>query len=419
MTLIRTSILSAISTIIKVVTGFITVKIVSVIIGPSGLALVAQVQNFVRMTSLVATGGIGTGIVKYTAEFRENEQEKKKIWSNALKLALILTFLVAITVAIFSKYLSLKLLGSTEFYFVFILFSISVIFFVLNVIFLAILNGQGEIKKLTIINIISSIIALIVSVSLVITLRIKGALIAGIISQSIVFFVTLLFILKANWFKLSMFINGLDKKIIKNLLKFSAMTVTTTVTSTGSLIFLRNYIGNNLGWDSAGYWQGVWRISETYLMLITTTLSIYYLPKLSSIKDKTELKKEIIYGYKLIMPIVIFLAILIYLSRDILIRIIFTEEFMPMSELFFFQLMGDVIKIASWLISFLLLSKAIIMPLIIVQIVFSFTFIIFGVIFINIFSLKGITIAFFTNYVLYLLTIFFISIKFYSKVLSK
>ena len=36
-------------------------------------------------------------------------------------------------------------------------------------------------------------------------------------------------------------------------------------------------------------------------MLITTSLSVYYLPKLS------EIKKEIFNGYKVIMPIVIYL----------------------------------------------------------------------------------------------------------------
>ena len=416
MTLIKTSILSAVSTIIRVVTGFIVVKVVSVYIGPSGLALVAQVQNFINMASSVASGGITTGIVKYTAEYREDIKYKKKLWSTSLKFSLILSFSVAIIVALFSKYLSQKLLGSTEFQYVFLLFSATVVLFVLNGILNAILNGQGEIKKLTVLNITGSILSLIVAVLLVVNYHLKGAMIYLIVTQSIVFFVSIFFVIKSNWFKIEMFIDKLDKENVINLLKFSLMTLTATISNMSALIFLRNYIGTNLGWDAAGYWQGVWRISETYLMLITTTLSIYYLPKLSSIQDKEELKREILHGYKVLMPLVILMAISIYIFRDLIIKIVFTEEFSPMSDLFLFQLIGDVFKIASWLISFTMLAKAMLKLLVATQIIFLSNFVLLGVIFLNLFNLIGVTIAFMVNYMLYFIAmILLFKKKFYIK----
>ncbi len=403
MTLIKTSILSAISTIIRVVTGFIVVKVVSVYIGPSGLALVAQVQNFINMASSVASGGITTGIVKYTAEYREDIEYKKKLWSTSLKFSLILSFSVAIIVALFSKYLSQKLLGSAEFQYVFLLFSATVVLFVLNGILNAILNGQGEIKKLTVLNITGSILSLIVAVLLVVNYHLKGAMIYLIVTQSIVFFVSIFFVIKSNWFKIEMFIDKLDKENVINLLKFSLMTLTATISNMSALIFLRNYIGTNLGWDAAGYWQGVWRISETYLMLITTTLSIYYLPKLSSIQDKEELKREILHGYKVLMPLVILMAVFIYIFRDLIIKIVFTEEFSPMSELFLFQLIGDIFKIASWLLGFIMVAKAMTKLFIYTEVIFVISFVLISVVLINIFGLIGITIAFMVNYLVYLL----------------
>ena len=401
MTLIKTSILSAISTIIRVVTGFIVVKVVSVYIGPSGLALVAQVQNFVNMASSVASGGITTGIVKYTAEYRDDIEYKKKLWSTSLKFSLILSFSVAVIVALFSKYLSQKLLGSTEFQYVFLLFSATVVLFVLNGILSAILNGQGEIKKLTALNITGSILSLIIAVLLVVNYHLKGALIYLIITQSIVFFVSIFFVIKSNWFKIEMFIDKLDKENVINLLKFSLMTLTATISNMSALIFLRNYIGTNLGWDAAGYWQGVWRISETYLMLITTTLSVYYLPKLSSIQDKEELKKEILHGYKVLMPLVILMAISIYVFRDLIIKIIFTEEFFPMSDLFLFQLIGDVFKIASWLLGFIMVAKAMTKLFIYTEVIFVVSFVLISVVSINMLGLIGITFAFMVNYFVY------------------
>jgi PST family polysaccharide transporter len=47
LTLIKTSILSAIATIIKVISGFVINKVIAMYVGPSGLAVVGQLQNFI------------------------------------------------------------------------------------------------------------------------------------------------------------------------------------------------------------------------------------------------------------------------------------------------------------------------------------------------------------------------------------
>lgn len=59
---------TALSTFIKLITGFITVKVVAVIIGPSGIALLGQLRNFITISNTIATGGINIGVTKYIAE---------------------------------------------------------------------------------------------------------------------------------------------------------------------------------------------------------------------------------------------------------------------------------------------------------------------------------------------------------------
>lgn len=206
------------------------------------------------------------------------------------------------------------------------------VFFVLNSLLLAILNGQKEIKKLITVNIVSSFVGLILTGSLAYYFGLYGALISYTTGQALVFFVTLGFVFKSQWFKAKLFTAKLDTAYMKKLGKYTAMAITSALTVPLSQMVVRNYIGESLSWDDAGYWEGVWRISSTYLMVVTTTLSIYYLPRLSEIKDKIELRKEIFYGYKIIMPIVVILALGIYFLRDIAILLLFTEEFMPMKD---------------------------------------------------------------------------------------
>jgi PST family polysaccharide transporter len=407
MTLIKTSVLSAISTIIRVIAGFISIKIVAVYIGPSGLALMGQFQNFIGMMSSVASAGVNSGIVKYTAEYYEDEQIKQKIWSSALKISLVLIIPMAIVIIFLADFISMKLLNTTEYGSIFIVFAITVVFFVLNGLMTSILNGQKEIKKLTLLNIVGSLFGLAVTILLVTQYELYGALLAGIVSQSIVFFVTLTFVLKSSWFKLSMFLGSMDKEYRNKLLKFSAMALVSATMIPLSHIYVRDYIGTNIGWDEAGYWQAIWRISETYLMLITTTLSIYYLPKLSSIQDKSELRAELLYGYKIILPIVIMMALGIYLFRDLIISILFTKEFSPMAELFLYQLIGDVIKIAAWLLGYIMIAKAMTRLFIFSEIFFVGSFVGFVVLFVDMYGLIGVTMAFMVNYFIYMLFLYF------------
>jgi len=98
----------------------------------------------------------------------------------------------------------------------------------------------------------------------------------------------------------------------------------------------------------------------------------------------------------------------IYIFREFAIEIAFTEKFMPMIELFKWQLIGDVIKISAWLLSYVMLAKAMTREFIYTEVFFSVSFVILSVIFIDSFGLVGITYAYSVNYFIYLLIMIFI-----------
>ena len=407
MTLIKTSILTAISTIIKVISAFVINKVIAIYVGPSGLAVVGQLQNFMSIATTFSNGAITQGVIKYTAEYKTIEQ-KQKIFSTSIVISLICSLIISLFLFGMSDYLSEKILKDSKYSNVFVVFSLTIFLFALNTILMSILNGQKEIKKYILVNIASSIFALFFTSFLIMQLNLIGALYALVVNQSVIFFVTLAFVVKSSWFKLEYFKHGVDKESLLKLSKFSLMAITSAITVPASHLIVRNYIGENLSWDDAGYWQAIWYISSMYLMVVTTSLSVYYLPRLSEIQDNSELKKEILDGYKLILPIVSTLALGIYIFREFAIEIAFTEKFMPMIELFKWQLIGDVIKISAWLLSYVMLAKAMTREFIYTEVFFSVSFVILSVIFIDRFGLVGITYAYSVNYFIYLLIMIFI-----------
>jgi len=407
MTLIKTSVLTAFSTIIKVLSGFVINKFLSIYVGPSGLALVGQLRDFVGTVLSFSNGAITSGVIKYTAQYQTIE-EKQKIFSTSIIISLVCSFIVGLLIFIFSDSLSIEILKTNEYISVFQILAFTIVLFSLNTLLQSILNGQKEIKKYILVNISSSIFSLFFTSFLVYKFHLVGALYAIVLNQSVIFFVTLGFIIKSRWFKLQYFLQGIDKESVKNLFQYSLMAITSALTVPISYIIIRNYIGENLSWDDAGYFQGIKYISDMYLMVVTTSLGVYYLPRLSEIQDTKELKQEIISGYKIIMPIVIILAFGIYIFRELAVHIAFTDKFLPMLELFKWQLIGDIIKIASWLLGYVMLAKTMTKVFIITEVLFSVLFVILSVLFIKYFGLVGVTYAFSLNYFIYLILMIFI-----------
>lgn len=407
MNLIKTSVLTGVSTVIKVIAGFIINKVIAMYIGPSGLASVGHLQNFLSIVTTFSNGAIASGVIKYTAEYTDIKQ-KQKIFSTSIVISLFCSFIISLILFGFSRYFSELILKDTQYSSVFIVFGLTVFLFALNTILMSILNGQKEIKKYVLVNIYSSLFSLLFTSFLIMQLHLMGALYALVVNQSVIFFVTLGFVVKSSWFKWEYFKQGVDKESLIKLSKYSLMAITSALTVPVSHLLIRNYIGDSLGWDEAGYWQGIWYISTTYLMVVTTSLGVYYLPRLSEITDNKELKKEIISGYKIIMPIVIILALGIYVFRELAIYIAFTDDFLPMLVLFKWQLIGDVIKIASWLLGYLMLAKAMTRIFIYTEIMFSVLFVVLSMVFIKQCGLVGVTYAFSLNYFLYLIMMIFI-----------
>jgi len=409
-TLIKTSILTAISTLIKILSGFVIVKVIAVYAGPTGLALMGQLQNFLSIVITFGQGASSTGVVKYLAEYREDEETKKRLISTAFKISLWTTLFVSLILLLGANFWSSILFDTDEYTYIIIVLAFTLVFFVLNSLFLAILNGHKEIKKFVLANMAGSLVSLFITSLLAVYYGVFGALLALTINQSIVFFVTLFFVVKSPWFQSRLFLAPIDKEYLIKLGKFALMALMTSGLLTPvSYMLVRNYIGEHLSWADAGYWQGVRKISEIYLMFITTSLSVYYLPRLSELKEKYEIRKELLYGLKIITPIVVLIATSIFLMRDWVVALLFTEDFAPMKELFLWQLIGDVIKIMWFLISYQMLAKAMTKLYIFSQIFFTLTFVILSIIFIDMYGLVGVTYAFALNY---LLSLFFVVWKF-------
>ncbi|MFC6204956.1 O-antigen translocase [Psychrobacter urativorans] len=401
MNLLKTSALNGIAVLIKTATMFILNKILAVYVGPSGYAVIGQFQNFIQIITSFAGGAINTAVIKYTAEYYEDTTKQKAIWKTAGSIVVLLSVVIALFILLFKRQLSLYIFQTVDYQSIFVWFAIFLLFFNFNALFLAILNGKKEILKLVIANIIGSLFSLAITGILAVKFGLYGALVALSIYQSTAFMVTLVLCYKAEWFKISYLFGKIDKTIAKKFVGFALMALTSAICIPVSQIIIRLYLSDEFGVEYAGYWEAMIRLSGGYLMLVTATLSVYYLPRLSELSNIKDIKKEIYLGYKIIFPIALVGALAVFLLRDWIIVIMFTDSFLPMRELFLWQMVGDSLKIGSWILAYLMLSKAMTKLYIITEIIFATTLVVFTYSFTSVFGFEGVSIAYSVNYALY------------------
>ena len=386
--------LNSVSVILKIIIGFVSSKVIAVFIGPSGMALVGNLRNFVASIEGVATLGFTNGIVKYVAEKDDKQEELKQFLSTVFITLFCVILILSVSLYFLADYLSQEIFGSLfQFEAVFKAFAIALPWYIASIIIVAIINGFGEFKKVIYINIIGNILGLLITVGLIFFYKTFGALLAVIISPSVLFFVTLFFInKKINLFQL-ISIKSFDFSVLKPMSEYSLMALFSMIIGPMVYLAIRNSVIENLDINQAGYWEALTRISNYYLLFLTTVLTVYFLPKLSKATSNKETKSVFWSYYKGIIPIFLVGLIMVYLLKDILIQILFTKEFLPVSKLFIWQLVGDFFKALSLILGYQFFAKKLTKAFIITEIIsltilwFSSTYLL------SIYGIEGIVMA--------------------------
>ncbi|EJI85739.1 hypothetical protein AEST_14040 [Alishewanella aestuarii B11] len=403
MNLARTSLLSFIATIIKMLSALIINKALAVIVGPSGLAFVAQFQSFIQISQAIGQCAINNGITRYTAEYATDKENLRKIISTALCLSLISSIITGVLIVIISKYLSIYFLKSTDYTSIVALFGFFLAFFVLNNFLLSILNGLKEIGLWVKINITQSVVSLLLTLLLITGFGLKGALLSIVLTQSLVLFLAIFYIYNHAVINRDILTINFYFPEFKKLSSYILMGLTTAIIVPLSHVILRESIVLRLDWVAAGNWQAIWYISSMYLGLISTVIGVYYLPRISEIKDFKTLVNELANGYKILVPFMFILCLCIFHLREFIISILFSDSFSKVADLFMWQLIGDFIKMMSWLIAYIMIAKSLVRSFIFSEIFFSMTFCVITFYLIPIHGLVGVTIAYALNYTLYFL----------------
>jgi polysaccharide transporter, PST family len=402
MNIVRAGFYSAIATGARLLAALVVIKLVAWFAGPEGVGKLGQFTSLMSLLAVLAGGGISAGIVKYVAEYRHDPQRLARLLAAALWYALCASILMGCLALLFSRQLAVWLLDDPAYAGLIRVLAVAQLGIALVNYILAVINGFMDVRRLALIQVLGSLLSIVMVIWLARWLHLYGALLALIVSQLLWLAVGLPAWWRSPYFQRSMLRLRFDREMTLRLAAFSVMTLTAALVSPLVNIAVRDHLALQLGWEQVGYWQAVSKVSDAYLLFLTAAINIYYLPKLAAIRERAALVAELRNAYRYILPVVVVLAAAVYVLREWVTRLLFSADFAPANALYGPQLAGDVIKIASFILSYVMLAKAMTRLFVISECVFAASYLALVYVFTAHFGLVGAMYAFAANYLAYL-----------------
>lgn len=414
--IIKTAFWAMSQTLVKLIAGFIIIKLIAKVGGPDALSNFGLYQNLVTVLLMVSGGVMFAGVTSKIAR-AENNDEFTQFYSGAnlfLNRLLLISVFVFFPICVYILYISVDGVKGN----IITLLIISLPFLLLQTRFnfyLAVLNGLSKVNLLARDNIYASILTILIAcVAFFITTDWRYFAICMCLGPSLRY----IYIYGRNKQEYKLSENIKPEKNLRYLLRYSLVGLVSSLCLPIAQIIARNFITNHNGLFESGIWQGLTRFSEVYLVLVSSVLSVYVLPKISPAKNRKQIKECILPLIMLLIPLIGIGVVFIYYLKEYVVVILFSREFLPMQELFIYQLPGDIFKIFAWVLTFSLLGLGKTKTLICLELAYFCTYLALIYFTVPVYGLKGAVVAYSASYLLYLfltIVVFFYWYKKYDK----
>ena len=265
--LLKITSLNGVAVILQILGGLVTSKLIAIYLGERGMAIMGYMRNFLTSTQAAGSLGFGSGVIALVAKQKKNSRNLSSLLSTAFFLSLGATFIISLLLFFGADYWNTFVFKATGNYtFIFKYLAIALPLITVNGLLVSYLNGLSHYKKIVWINIVTNLIGLILAISLIVYMGIKGALTALVIAPAIAIVVSLFFLLKHNEEAVHLAIQNIKRKQVRQLGSYTIMAVSSAIVLPIIFISIRQHITEN-----AGYWDAMTRIS-----VIKNNLSLFF-----------------------------------------------------------------------------------------------------------------------------------------------
>lgn len=353
--IVRSSLKVGVSTIAGLVGWMVGGKILALELGAAGVGLFGLLRQLLQNLTLISTFNGTTALVQGVATRAGGDRDRYT--RNVARLFGAGGGAVAIALLVGAPWLGPWLVPHPDAVALLRWMALAVIATTAQTFFVGLLNGNRAIDALVRCQMLGPLAVILTAYPTAILVRRgqpAGIVLLLLVPGALVALAAWLAARRGEWFKPAG--RGVDSADARSFFGTSAVLLVTGFLGTGSQFLQNRLVAGTLGLEQAGLFWAAWTLSMAYVTILLGSYGTYYMPALSSLKDRAE-RRSLIRDYLrlalLVMPVLVSLVVVV---KPWVLLLMFSPKLLPAVKVMRWMLIGDFFKGVAWVLSFPMLA---------------------------------------------------------------
>lgn len=342
------------ASVVNVLLGLVRMKAAAVLLGPAGVGLIGVFSNLVGVAISLASLGLGNAGTRQIAAADGNPDAARRalFWMSVI-MAVAGAGLFWALRGLLAKYVLGDIGQTANVGWLAVAVGLSILAGAQE----AMLNGMRRVGDLSRLSVYAAFWSSVLGIAALWTWGI-----AGVVFYIIA--VPFVGVLLGYWYVAKLpEIAGHGAPIAavvaqgREMLKLGAAFMLTSSIGYSGLLLVRSLVQNELGIEALGFFQASSAISLTYIGFVIAALGRDYFPRLAGvIGDDREVNKMVNEQTEISLLLAGPVFLMTMATAPWLISLLYSSAFGPAAAVLHWQIIGDVLKVAGWPISYILVA---------------------------------------------------------------
>lgn len=397
--------------IFTILINLIRGKVIAVFLGPAGMGVAALLTTTANMIQQFSSCGVNMTAVKDVSQANESQDQRNisDTLGNIRLLMILLGVIGLLFSLLFAKQLSIFTFGNNDYFVHFKLLSIFIFLSTIANGELSILQGNKKLRKIALASIAGPLCGLLIGLPFYYFLGENG-IVPGMLALSFCSLCVNIYLNKDNFY-LKKFLHVITlvefTNASKRMISLGAVLMVTVLLGTFSTYFLNIFITKIGGVGDVGYFQSANSMTNQYLGLVLTAMSIDYFPRLAAISDnKLKINELVNNQLEIVLLLVAPIITAFMLFSPLAVKILLTSKFLVIVPLLNAMAMGAFFKAASYPLGYISFAKGDKRAFFWMEGIFgNFLQLSINILFYYFFGLKGLGYSFIIIYIIYFIIV--------------
>ena len=357
--ILRSSSIIGGASFINLAMGVLRTKFLAVLLGPIGVGVTSLYTALMTTTSAFATMGVGTVGTRQVAEaFSKGDERALTLVRRAMFWGtLFLASAGALVVWSLRSILAVQVLGGPAHSVAVGWLALGVALSVAGASQAALIQGMCRISDLARLSVLGATLQTVVGIGFLWRWGNAGLVAYVIVGPAASFVLGHYYVSKLPKIQGEFIATSEIVRQWKTLLRIGVGFVGAEFVGSLIQLWIRSDIRGVLGAESLGQYQAAWTVSTQYISFVLGAMAADYYPRLAGVIHDHGAARRLVNEQTEIAVLLsapVFIAMMA--AAPWVMRLLYTASFTPAVEVLRWQVLGDVLKVASWPLGFVIVA---------------------------------------------------------------